>query len=862
MKRILFLILAIVCVQSAYGQAWSGIIDTGRAVNWNNVGVVDSDFNRSVICTTLNSGATATQINNAIAACPAGQVVFLNAGSYTISGGILFQDKSNVTLRGAGATLTTLNFSSPNSCTGQSADVCFRTSDVNWQGGPSHLANWTAGFSKGTTSITLANTTGLAVGRYMILDQLQDGAVDTGDFWVCSELSCSQEGGGSGRPDRPQNQIVKVTGISGTTVTFTPGLYAPNWRIGQTPQAWWPDNTVAGNAIEDMTLNHTNSSNISGVMFFNAHANRYKGVKSVNSGRNHVWFYIGAKNSIVDSYFYGTRNAASQSYGIEAFNSSDNLIQNDIFQHITAPVNANGSCSGCVVAYNYAIDDFYSVSPGWMQASYYLHNSGIDSMLFEGNQGPGFNSDDVHGTRNMITLFRNQLTGWETGKSAQTTAIQLYYVSRYTNIIGNVLGKAGFHQFYQDIPTADTNGDLSIYTMGFFGNQGAGTPFDNLTVNSAFRWGNYDTVTNTVRWVNSEVPTGISPYGNAIPASQTLPASFYLAARPSWWGTMPYPATGPDVTGGQEYGGRNYFNPAQTCYNNTSKTSGILNFSATSCYTGQPAPPPPTQHKPFIMGSLPSGTVGAAYSAKLSVSGDLPPDTWSVIANPPAPGLVMDASTGLITGTPTNPGTTTLTFSLMDSSSGVDGTAFSDPYSTQLVINDVAPPAPVGTPYVIRSIAPITFGGTAGQPISQSVTFEVSDTSPIAAPMSISKDQSWITIVRAATNTGKGNMNTISVNTTGLAGGTYRGNVIVMLPNSNGMTWTNSPMLVPVTLTLSGAPPPSAPSMIQTCGWLTGSGTSRTWRCDIVTKNIASGTAIQTSTSSGTLTDIDNGVRP
>src|SRR6266571_2475923 len=62
--------------------------------------------------------------------------------------------------------------------------------------------------------------------------------------------------------------------------------------------------------------------------------------------------------------------------------------------------------------------------------------------------------------------------------------------------------------------------------------------------------------------------SGISPYGNSVPANQTLPASFYLSAKPSWWGTMPWPAIGPDVTGGNiaNVGGHAYKNPAQVCY--------------------------------------------------------------------------------------------------------------------------------------------------------------------------------------------------------------------------------------------------------------------------------------------------------
>ena len=109
------------------------------------------------------------------------------------------------------------------------------------------------------------------------------------------------------------------------------------------------------------------------------------------------------------------------------------------------------------------------------------------------------------------------------------------------------------------------------------------------------RWGNYDTVTGAARWDASEVPSGINPYGNPEPASHLLPSSFFLSARPTWWrtrwGTPPWPAIGPDVTGGPGPGAHAYAIPAQICYENTSSTGGILNFSAANCYLQTLQPP-------------------------------------------------------------------------------------------------------------------------------------------------------------------------------------------------------------------------------------------------------------------------------
>ena len=81
------------------------------------------------------------------------------------------------------------------------------------------------------------------------------------------------------------------------------------------------------------------ASNINaGTFFFNAYGCWLKNVRDVNSKEKHVWMYQSAHLTVRDSYFYGTQNAASESYGTDQFSSSDNLIENNIFQHITAPM--------------------------------------------------------------------------------------------------------------------------------------------------------------------------------------------------------------------------------------------------------------------------------------------------------------------------------------------------------------------------------------------------------------------------------------------------------------------------------------------------------------------------------------------
>ena len=233
-----------------------------------------------------------------------------------------------------------------------------------------------------------------------------------------------------------------------------------------------------------------------------------------------------------------------------------------------------------------------------MQLSHYSHAAGINFILYEGNDGTGLALDAVHGTQHFITAFRNRFTGWETGKTTQTYAAANAAFSRYTNILGNILGTTGYHTDY----LAGSN--AAIYHLDYSG--GGGAPSDSFVTTSMYRWGNWDTVTNAVRWCTdatapctaSEVPTGISPYAQSVPANHTLPNSFIHASKPSWFGNVTWPPIGPDVTGGNvaNTGGYVYKIPARVCYEAGAKDgSGKLTaFNGTTCYASSSLPSAPT----------------------------------------------------------------------------------------------------------------------------------------------------------------------------------------------------------------------------------------------------------------------------
>jgi hypothetical protein len=301
--------------------------------------------------------------------------------------------------------------------------------------------------------------------------------------------------------------------------------------------------------------------------------------------------------TIRDSYLYGGQSAHSTSYGVEDFSTGDNLVENNIFQHVTAPLSHNGSNTGSVFGYNFAIDDNYTGgggSPGWMIPGVMFHEVGISHLLHEGNDGLGALHDDIHGTTHFNTLFRNHFYGdiWNNPpKTSNTAVMNIASYGRYFNIVGNVLGRTGYYTTYESNLSENSK---AIFALGW--SPMGGVPNDPQTKATMFRWGNYDTVNGASRFVAAEVPSGLSQYANPVPPSQALPASLYLSSKPAFFGSVPWPAIGPDITGGTDTGGKAFRIPARRCYDTTSKTNGILNFNADNCYAGSggSAPAAPT----------------------------------------------------------------------------------------------------------------------------------------------------------------------------------------------------------------------------------------------------------------------------
>jgi len=248
------------------------------------------------------------------------------------------------------------------------------------------------------------------------------------------------------------------------------------------------------------------------------------------------------------------------------------------------------------------------------------HRSHTWMNLLEGNVTSKIQLDNVWGSGSHDTMFRNYARGTDPNKGNYRTAIDLDAFHRYNNAMANVLGDPTLAIHY----TCDavvTNVDRTIFDLGGYNGCGT-TPYDSVVESTLVRWGNWDAVTynasgsshHGTQWCTgsgaglagtdaynivcaaAETASSDPSFPGLASPSTTLPASFYLAATPSWWGTVAWPPIGPDVTGGNltNTGGHANQIPAQVCYNNTAKdgTGFLTAYDANSCYsTIAPAPP-------------------------------------------------------------------------------------------------------------------------------------------------------------------------------------------------------------------------------------------------------------------------------
>jgi hypothetical protein len=595
---------------SASAQSATGVLPSSRVIDWSRAGIPGGIPSRNwPIYKTLSPSGGADDsvaIQSAINAAPAGSVVLLGPGTYTLhrsskvcygksddygggvyEAGLCLTDKS-VVLRGAGPEQTVLRY-------GDGGNI-ISLGKTYLSSSQASMVSITAGASKGSTSITVSSASGISANSYIVITQNNPTDSDGNPLVNTSGYTGSCSACGHDMAGTVMTQIDLVTNVSGNVLTLETPLYfnyTNSPKIFKLPM-------VEKVGLEDLRVTGTASSG-SNIVYknINLEACAHCWVHNVQSDnavdRSHIYLSDVYGSEISNNYLvdgYNHNSGLTYSLYLE-FRASQNLIQNNIIVRGRHGLIMSGG-SGNVFGYNALIDDYMGEYHNSLPESF-THAAHPYMNLWEGNVAGNVEFDFAHGSSSHNTLFRNYISlinnNPDTGRpmTGALFAVNVAYYNNYINVVGNVLGPYGSActaANYQ-INSGSSQGS-SIYKLGFYDDGGGSSPNSALSAkveNTLLRGGNWDCKTGSVVW-SSNAPSGT--VASSYLASQTLPASFYLPGKPAWFGNTAWPPIDPTATV------KVVKIPALLCYEAGPKVG--LPFDPSVCYAGgvSSAPLPPT----------------------------------------------------------------------------------------------------------------------------------------------------------------------------------------------------------------------------------------------------------------------------
>ena len=584
--------------------AWDGIISPLRAMNWSVAGIPTAntgtlpDAAWTQCGSTVAAGTSAASVQSLVNGCTTpNQYLLLGPGAFTWSAHINLPSSGNFVIRGSGANSTFITMTGGAACPGQTSSAfCIASSDGTYTTQPpANTCTWTAGLAQGSTSVTLANLAGTCLSgistttpTILFFDGCDSGSsgpscgsgtvTDNGNAFICgaqysSPNGCSFDGPDSGGSRTGRNQLeghvaTAVNTGTGAVSLLTP-IYAPNFGSASNPQVWIVQ-PVVNEGIEDMAIDLSNSGAPQGcVDVVSAYHIWISGVKCTNNKRDAFNLFQVVNSLVVSNYIFGSTGILPSNYGIRLSATTCVVTQNNIIQQIQGgPLFYDGAGTCDVDGYNFPVksETGGDLTPITEHAGDYM-------FLHEGTH-LSISCDNVHGTCNWSTRFRSFLPGWTSDTTTNlgtfTNGIADFAFARYINNIGNVLGTPGYQNTY-----TSTSSNTAIYWAGT-GGGAPSIPTDALTKSTSLFWASYDTVTNTtgglrfcgnpldtnyssaaycnntpeVNVTASTYPNFVPVYGDTAIGQAPMVASFYLNSTPSWFGSIPFPPIGPDVSGG------------------------------------------------------------------------------------------------------------------------------------------------------------------------------------------------------------------------------------------------------------------------------------------------------------------------
>jgi chitodextrinase len=471
-------------------------------------------------------------IQSAIDACPKGSAVFLPAGKYRITNQLRIT--KGIVLRGESPTNTKIML--------DSKETNF-ISAGSWM--PDKAIDIISGYEKGSNTIVVADATTISAGDYITLYQDNESGLvfseesGGGICTWCGVEACTWCGDEPNNGNHTMSQMVKVISKTGNSLTLSRPLYY-TFKAENDPEIQKQISMTSGVGIEDISLEKLKDGSAKCNMYFEALSYSWvKNVRSYNCVAAHIRMVYCYSCEIRDNFLYDAHtHQGSRSYGLDMLAvNSDHLIENNIILRCAPAICFEGGGSGNVFSYNFTGESWYDFDGGdWLHGNIAIHGAHPFMNLFEGNILDKVQIDNIHGSSSHNTYFRNHITRHRDLPKVGTEAIvafDVYKHSYFNNFIGNILGKPGDVGSDECVHCDDNRVNWKMGCLTGGGDYGL--PADSNVAATAMRHGNFDYITNSVKW------------DSAI-ADHNLPYSYYLTAKPSFFGALAWPPIGSDLT--------------------------------------------------------------------------------------------------------------------------------------------------------------------------------------------------------------------------------------------------------------------------------------------------------------------------
>ena len=527
---------------------WSGAGVPGGIAQYRDGGANARPLGVSVLNYGADpTGATncSTAFANAQSACQAGSYIYIPNGTYLLSGSVSLS--SNRTWRGQSVTGTIIKFSGGGGF----------ASPAEWPP-PSYSSNGvsvTAGATKGSRVLTVAGTAPFSVGGLVQLTQLTPSYMhaNASNNWT-AESWFGYDG------SRLSSIMFTVAAVDSAARTVTLDHPLP-MDMTSSPLLMARATLTRGVGFENLQFDCTNSTSNQVIQIVNATSCWIYGCYFKRMYDRSAWF-----EEVTNCTFEHNHSDHGQGLGrnCEGLDFVGNacwcLVQDNTFHSAGYPMimfgDWQGGCACNVVAYNFlnGFNQGYDLSTAPLTADD-SHGPPCVFNLWEGNVGEIFGNDGYYGSAGHGTYFRNRIWGTTSEMNyADQCCLQFTHWSYMYTVVGNVLGTppgsswntTGEHsQVYE--ASGNSFQSPQIYRLGYpdMGNRsysGTGsnpsssTYYDTNVKATLIRHGNFDYVNQAVLW-------------DLTISNHVLPASLYLKSTPSWFGSLAFPAIGPDVTG-------------------------------------------------------------------------------------------------------------------------------------------------------------------------------------------------------------------------------------------------------------------------------------------------------------------------